>query len=574
MIKQEWIDELLSKVKIEQIIGEYVPLQTKGRRLWACCPFHNEKTPSFTVNAEDQYYKCFGCGKGGSAINFIMEMEKLSFPEACQFLADKTGMQMPEAGEDTGYKEQKEKREKIHLINEDAVAYFSRALYDDTGREALEYFTKTRKISSDAIKEFRLGYADGKWDSLFNYMTGKGYSAADLVMAGLCKKKDDRYYDVFRNRPIMPIVDHYNKVIGFGGRALSPDDVPKYLNTSETPAYNKKRNLYNLCNVKKIRDLPYIILAEGYMDVISLSSNGFKNSVATLGTALTSEQALLMSRYAKTVIISYDGDSSGIKAALRAVDILYEHGVEPRVLLIPDGLDPDEFIDKYGSNEYAKLLNKTYTRIGFKLHIEKEKVDMNTAGGREAFLKASVEILKTIDSAVELEKYVKLLSRTTGYSAEAIMQDVRGKMPEAEPAASAAPASPYSEQSFTSEKYLLSRMLESPKAFLVVSREYGINGTYFRNESYGRIFDAAARHEWEENKTDISGFLSELDNDADRFNATELFEMDSDEMVPGKEKDTFFTDCLDDIVKNHFESLRKALVKETVLKILKGKKRS
>jgi len=561
MISEEWRSELLSKINIEQVVGEYVSFTNKGGRLWACCPFHNEKTPSFTVNTEKQFYHCFGCHKGGNVINFIMEIEKMTYPEACQFLADKVGMTMPEVQDKTSYEKNKQERERIWAINKDAAKFFHDSLYAPAGAEALAYYKEKRGLTDAVIKAFGLGYADKKWDSVIEFLQAKGYSVSEISKAGLCKLKDGKSYDVFRNRPIMPIIDIYSHVIGFGGRALDADDNPKYLNTAETPAYNKRKNLYNLNMVRKLKDLKYVILAEGYMDVIALCSHGFKNTVATLGTALTPEQTRLLSRYTNNIYISYDGDEAGLKAALRAVDIVHEAGLEPRVVMIPDKKDPDEFLKEFGPEAYTKLLQKAYTRLDFKFHLEKLKVDISTGEGREAFLKSAVEILKKEDSAIVKEKYARLLSKATGFSEKTILEEIGGIKKESFTFKKKEPETKVKEFPVT-EKYVLLRLLEHPQAIGVLVEKLGMAKEDFTCEIYGKIFSVLNDSVKEGFSVSGAEILSRLENDEERCCAAELLESNTDSIAPGQKKDSFFADCIKDMKKRNLILQRERLLKQ------------
>ena len=556
-ISDDWLNELMSKVNMEQIVGEYCTLVNRGGRYWACCPFHNEKTPSFTINTEKKFYKCFGCGKGGTLINFIMDIENLSFRDACVFLAEKVGMRKPdlEPGDDVN----KRKREKLIQINKDAARFFYISLFEKENRQGLEYFIRKRKLSKDTIDKFKLGFADAGWDSTIKYLESKGHKKEDILAAGLCKKKDDRYYDVFRNRPVMPIVDKLNNVIGFGGRALSPEDMPKYLNTAETLVFNKRKNVYNLNHVRTIKDLDYIILAEGYMDVIALSSHGFENAVATLGTSLTEDQARLIKNYTGKVFVSYDGDSAGIKAALRAVDILAGVGLEAMVVLIPGSMDPDEFLDRYGSDAYAKLIEKAYDRVGFKLACVKSRYDLTTAVGKESYAKAAIGILKKETSAIIVEKYAKAVSADTGFSVEAILADIGDIRSDLD---YELPNNTVPDEDSLTERYLMARMVESPAAIKVIAEDYGISGEDFMNPSYGRIFDTALDCVNSGKEVSSAVLLTELEDEKDRFTATVLFDSDPDDMVPGKNRDTFLLDCVSDFNKKKLEREKQKLLDE------------
>lgn len=421
---EEWIQDLLSKVNLVDLIGEYVTLQNKGGRWWACCPFHNEKTPSFSVNPEKGFYHCFGCGKGGNAIQFVMEQEKMTFPEACQYLAEKVKLQVPENADNAGYEKRKQQRKKIYEINKIAARYFYENLYALEGGKALEYLRR-RGLGDRVLKTFGMGFARDGWDFLMKLLTEKGYTKQDMQAAGLIKMSDGKSYDMFRNRAMIPIINAFGDIIGFGGRVMD-DGMPKYLNSPETAAFNKSKNLYNLNLIRKQKNLSHLILVEGYMDVIALFSYGIPECVATLGTALTQDQARLIKRYTNHVYISYDGDAAGQKATLRALGILAQEGIETRVVIIPGGQDPDEYLKEHGKAGYVRLMKESLPEMDYRFQTAAIKYDLNDSHQKEKFAQECAKMLKRLESAVAKEKYAKKLSGMTGYSPESILQDAGG----------------------------------------------------------------------------------------------------------------------------------------------------
>ncbi len=345
-LSDAWLDELRSRANLEEIVSEYVPLKQKGRRFWGCCPFHNEKTPSFSVDSEAQMYYCFGCHKGGTVINFVMEMERMEFMDAVRLLADRAHMEIPEQSQTGSGRISPDERERIYEANTLAARFFHSTLWTGEGAEALNYLYK-RGLNDSDIRRFGLGAAPKGWDALQRHMAEQGFDDALLEKAGLVVRKDGRAYDMFRGRAIFPIINAQGRVVGFGGRAMG-DAQPKYLNTSETPVFNKRQGLYALNFAKKERNLGRLVLVEGYMDTVSLRKYGVAGVVATLGTALTEEQARLIKRYAPEVWISYDGDGAGRKAALRALDIFDSQDMKARVIDYPGGMDPDDFVKANG----------------------------------------------------------------------------------------------------------------------------------------------------------------------------------------------------------------------------------
>lgn len=425
---EEWIQDLLSKVDLVDLISGYVTLQNKSGRWWACCPFHNEKTPSFSVNPEKGFYHCFGCGKGGNAIQFVMEQEKMTFPEACQYLAERVKLPLPENSDDTGYEKRKQQRKRILEMNKIAARYFHQNLYSPDGKQALDYL-QGRGITERTIKTFGMGFARNGWDHLMNLLAENGYTKQEMQAAGLIKLTDGKSYDMFRNRAMIPIINAFGDIIGFGGRVMD-DGMPKYLNSPETAVFNKSRNLYNLNLIRRQKNLSHLILVEGYMDVIALFSYGIPECVATLGTALTQDQARLIKRYTNHVYISYDGDGAGQKATLRALGILTQEGIEPRVVVIPDGQDPDEYLRKQGRNGYIQLMKTSLPEMDYRFRNVEAKYDLSDGYQKEKFAQECAGILKSVDSAVTKEKYARKLSEITGFSQASILQDAGGTQKE------------------------------------------------------------------------------------------------------------------------------------------------
>ena len=342
-LSDAWLDDLRSRIPIEEVVGEYVPLKQKGKRFWGCCPFHNEKTPSFSVDPESQLYYCFGCHKGGTVIHFVMEMERMEFTDAVKTLAERAHVPLPDATESSAENDRnRQKRERILDANVAAARFFHALLWTDEGAEALNYLYR-RGLNDADIRRFGLGASPHGWDGLYQELKRQGFDDDTLISGGLVGRKEQRVYDMFRNRAIFPIINAQGRVLGFGGRALG-DAQPKYLNTSDTPVFNKRQGLYAMNFAKKERSVGHLVLVEGYMDTVSLRKYGVQGVVATLGTALTEEQAKLIKRYAPEVWISYDGDKAGQKAALRALDIFEAQNLPARVIDYPAGMDPDDFI--------------------------------------------------------------------------------------------------------------------------------------------------------------------------------------------------------------------------------------
>lgn len=420
-IPAQFIDELMARCDIADVVADYVPLTRKGGSLWGCCPFHSERTPSFHVVPERQMYKCFGCGKGGGVINFIMEIENLSYPDAVRFLAKRAGLEVPEERGDGGFRK---RRERLLALNKEAARYFHSVLHSPSGRAGVDYLFGKRRLSKATVTRFGLGMAPDGWDKLITEMKAKGYEKSELLEAGLVvRSKEGRVYDRFRNRVMFPIIDLRGDVIGFGGRVLD-DSTPKYLNSPDTPIFNKGRNLFALNIAKKTR-LGRIILTEGYMDTLSLHQAGFDCAVASLGTALTGDHAQLLARYTKEVVIAYDGDGAGVSAAQRAIGLLEKTGMKVRVLRMKGAKDPDEFIGKYGAEAFAKLLDQSENHIEYRIDQVKGKYDLTDDAQRVEFLKEVVPVLAQLPSPAEREIYGARCAELAGVSAEVVAQEVK-----------------------------------------------------------------------------------------------------------------------------------------------------
>ena len=418
-IPERFLDELISRNDIVDVISEYVALTKRsGSNLFGLCPFHSEKTPSFSVAPDKQIYHCFGCGKGGGVINFIMDIENLPFRDAVAFLARRVGMEMPE---DDVPGQMRSYRARLLELNRDAARYFYENLSKPEGAAAVDYINK-RGISAAMVKRFGLGAAPDGWNGLTGAMLDKGYSAGELVDAGLARRGKGRgIYDTFRNRLIFPVIDVRGSVIGFSGRILG-DGEPKYLNSPDTPVFIKSKNLFAL-NLAKKSKRGMLILVEGNVDVVSLHQAGFDCAVASLGTSLTAEQARLISRYTQNVVISYDSDDAGVKAAQRAIGLLEKTGVNVRVLRMEGAKDPDEFIKKNGPDAFSILLDRSENHIEYKLLAVKSKYDLNTDDGKIGFLKEATEFLASIPNAVEREIYGRHVAELSGVSIEAIQSE-------------------------------------------------------------------------------------------------------------------------------------------------------
>ena len=425
MISKETIEQVLMRTDIATLIGSYISLKRAGANLKGLCPFHSEKTPSFTVYPADNSFYCFGCGAGGDPITFIRKRENLDYPDAVEFLAQRAGITIVRDERTPTVGVPKFDRKRMFQMNVDAAKYFNRCLFSDNpdAKAALAYFTEVRGLSTATIKHFGLGFAPNSFDTFSKYMLAKGYTFEELEAGFLCGKSEKgRYYDAFRNRIMFPIIDVSGNVIAFGGRVMD-DSKPKYKNSSDTPVFKKSRNLFAL-NFARHHCAESMILCEGYMDVIAMHSAGFENAVATLGTAITTEQARMMSRYTKKVIISYDADEAGQKAAMRAVKMLTDVGLDVSILKVPGAKDPDEYIKKFGADKFRQVLNASKSKFDYNLENILSKYDINLPQDKVKALHECEKLISETYSTAERDIYIQNISKLFGVDAKSIKSDV------------------------------------------------------------------------------------------------------------------------------------------------------
>ena len=415
---QSFIDELLARNPIEEVVGRYVTLRRSGANMFGLCPFHGEKTASFSVAPDKGIYYCFGCHKGGGAINFVMEMEGLTYPDAVRALAQRSGMEVPE---DDQYQSRYRQQERLWALCKEAARYFHAQLYSEAGAQGLAYAQK-RGMPKSTLTTFGIGFAPDSWNGLVMAMKAKGYTEQELKDAGLVSEKGGRIYDRFRNRLMFPIIDVRGNIIGFGGRVMD-DSTPKYLNSPETVIFNKRKNLFAL-NIARKSKLGYLILVEGYMDAIALHQYGFDCAVASLGTSLTEEHATLISRYVEQVVLIYDGDEAGQRATKRAIPILEKAGIRVKVLQMKDAKDPDEFLKKFGADKFRLLLEESSNRVEYQLNAIARKYDLRIDDQRIRFLQESAELICTLGSSVQREIYSSRVAQAAKITEESMKQEV------------------------------------------------------------------------------------------------------------------------------------------------------
>ena len=417
-----FLDELTARNPIEDVVGQYVTLKRSGSNLFGLCPFHGEKTASFSVAPDKGIYYCFGCHKGGSVINFQMEIEGLSYPDAVRALAKRAGMEVPE---DEQYQSKYRQQERLWALHKEAARFFHSQLYAPVGQEALNY-ALGRGMNKYILTTFGVGYAPDSWDALVNTLRKKGYTEQELRDSGLVtvSRKNGNLFDRFRDRLMFPIIDVRGNVIAFGGRIIKKDsDAAKYLNSPETLIFNKRKNLFGMNLAKKTKH-PYFILVEGNIDVVALHQYGFDNAVASLGTSLTEEQAALLSKYTEQVVLIYDGDNAGQNATKRAIPILEKAGIQVKVLQLRDAKDPDEFLKKFGPDRFKILLEESSNRVEYQLNAILKKYDLRDDDQKVKYLQESAELICTLSSSVQREVYSGRVAETAKISMEAMKMEV------------------------------------------------------------------------------------------------------------------------------------------------------
>ncbi len=561
---QKFIDELKLKNDIVDVIGKYVRLEQRGQSFWGCCPFHHEKTASFSINATNQYYYCFGCKKSGDVITFIREIESLDFNDAVKYLAERAHMSLPEVNyDDESVREQKRQKEVVLNILRDTAMFYVRNLRSEKAIKHQEYLVK-RKISADTITKFGIG-ASLDFNSLPDFLKGKGYSYEDMLLSGAVDFKNGRYFDALGGRLIIPMIDQFNQVIAFVGRLLEKADFAKYKNTKETIVFSKGNTLFNINNLKKLKNekgLDSIIVVEGHIDVVSLVQAGFRNVVASMGTAFTKYQARILKRYADKIYISYDGDFAGKKASIRGLEILKEEGLDVKVVAMPEGMDPDDVVKTMGAEGYNQLLLQAKPLIDFKIDILKNTYDINTVDGKRKFITGAIKVIKESSSPAEQEDLLKTLRDITGTTFEALKRElysIEEKPQNVQPA-------PTFNENLGDKTLMASRFLLSAYLF---SKPYSYETDLREIEFVTPVYQ------------NIQKYILECKQQGRRVNFTDLYELFPEEetelsYIAGMETDekafdqtTYFIDCLNIlavyIIDKRIEILKGAFREETDL---------
>ena len=537
----EFLKTLKTKCDLVEVISSYVKVERRGANYWACCPFHHEKTPSFSINAPDRYYHCFGCGASGDVIRFVQEYENVEFPQAVEILAKRAGLEVPANDDRSGERtaELKRKKDNYLKIMRLSARFYLNNLYSGKAEKYLEYLSG-RKLSPSTVKKFGLG-ASFDFTSLPSFLLDNGFSPQDIVDSGACiRSEEGRILDAEGGRLIFPIINHMDEVIAFGGRVMVKTDRAKYKNTRETMIFNKSKNLYNVNLVKKLKragGISSVIMVEGYMDAISMYQAGFQNVVASMGTSLTKEQARLCKRYSDNVFISYDGDFAGQKANLRGLDILKEEGLRVRVVPMPEGLDPDDVVKKFGADGYRDCLEKAMPLIDFRILAAQRKYDFSKSDERRDFVKEALAIVREAESATEREQLLKRISSLADVSYSALMRDFENAPA---PKAESTPAPPVREENADREKKAARFVL----AACLLNREYAKTcdptELQFDDEEHRKIA-AYIEEGRKEGRVRPSGLFDLMDADGE---LAEVLNLDYGDNLDGEKAERFFADSV------------------------------
>ncbi len=558
-------DEFLEKVKdrtdIVELIGSYVRLQRKGRDYWACCPFHNEKTPSFQISSIHQFYKCYGCGKYGNVITFVRDYEKIGFGEAVEKLAKRAGLEIPQLVFDSEAKARRELAEKIYTINREAALFYRNNLFVEEGRAAREYLA-VRQLDAKTVNKFGIGVSTD-FSSLPKYLLSKGYDKKTLLQAGIVSQseKSGEIYDFFGNRLVIPIINSSKKIVGFSARTLEPKpNFAKYKNTSVTPVFYKGRVLFGLNIFKEYKhgEVRAMILVEGHMDAISLYQAGIQNVVASMGTALTVDQCREIKRYADVVYVSFDGDSAGQNATLRGLDLLKNEGLDVKVVCLKDNMDPDDYVKKYGKEGYLKLLDEALPLIDYKLMKVEERFDLSNADEKIKYAKAAIVVLNTLNP-MEKEIYGKIVAEKSGLKLEVILNetiDEEVKKRDNNLTLVKAEANTPMDMLRSAEKFVVSSLIYG-KTFVEVDTLVQIKD-YFSDKKLIEVIDHYLKSIIE--KHEIPKVADVFDIVEDNAVAGELTELVN--KIPTPEQEEYYRQCIGRIKSSYINQELKKLIIE------------
>ena len=572
----ELVEEVRSRNDIVDVIGSYVHLQKKGSTYFGLCPFHNEKTGSFSVSPNKQMYYCFGCGAGGNVFTFLMQYENFTFPEAMQELADRVGIELPKQEMTSAQRREADRRTQLLEINKEAAKYFYMLLRGPRGQRAHEYFKK-RELSDETMQKFGLGYSDQYSDDLYKYLRSKGYDDEILKETGLVTIDEVRGgHDKFWNRAMFPIMDVHNRVIGFGGRVMG-DGEPKYLNSPETKIFDKSRNLYGL-NIARSTRKNQLLLCEGYMDVIAMHQAGFTQAVASLGTAFTVEQANLLHRYAENILLAYDSDGAGTKAALRGIGILREAGLTGKVINMRPYKDPDEFIKNLGKEAFQERIDQAENSFYFEIRILSEQYDQSDPEQRTKFHREIAQKLCEFSEDLERENYLQAIAEKYMIRPDDLRKMVIGyasqtgiARPIPRPRSGVQNKSDPSESGRKSQRLLITWIGDDPSLYTIVRKYISLED--FTEELYRKVAEKMFA-ELDNGQFQPAGIISMFEDEEEQRQAAELFHTTLPELSTKQERERAFHDILVSVKRNSYQYYMAQLGTDVnaVKKAVEGKK--
>ncbi len=539
-IDLKFLDQLKSRLSLVDVVREYYELEQRGRNFWCCCPFHGERTASFCVNGVDNFYHCFGCGKSGDVITFIMEVESCDFVDAVRILAKKANMEMPDLSYDNEkIKEQKKKKERMLSLLKDTALFYLNNLRSDKADKHREYLSR-RGLSQETVNKFGIG-ASLSGDGLVRHLQSLKYAKDEMVECGVVGNKDGRYYDFLSERVIIPVIDQYNQVVAFCGRVLEDKGFAKYVNTRETLVFSKGNTLFNVNNLKKLKQqtkFDYVLLVEGHMDVVSLVSAGFENVVASMGTSLTDKQAKLLSRFSENVVLCYDGDFAGQKAAERGAQILLDSGLNVKIIMLPDGFDPDDVIKKQGKEAFSRLIEQAMPLIDFKLRNLENKTDFSSQYDRRDFVKKAVAIVSESNSPSEREQLLKDISKKTGITLNSLIAEVNGVRTVSEKVEEPIKQKAENDALSLAERVVLWAVIFSKP----YAEDANLSALKFSSEARSEIVQLII-DEHAKNKKIIPNMLFELIGEGGESELSKIMELEVTEMIETNET-KLFEDCI------------------------------
>lgn len=559
----KWLEELKAKSDIVGIVSKYITLNKRGKTWWACCPFHFEKTPSFAINEVEQFYHCFGCGASGDVINFVMKHESLDFYDACKRLAEYAGMELPEFHSDENLLKNKKKRERIYQALLEAGRFYYMNLRTPEAKVALEYL-QSRKLDMATVKEFGIGYSTG-WTEVVTYLKGKGFSDEELIDAGLAdKQRDGRLTDFYGKRLIFPIFNLYGDIVGFSGRVLGKTDFAKYKNTPQTLVFDKSKCIYGIKQLKKLKtegNITEVVLVEGQMDVISLYKAGVKNAVACMGTALTAYHAKDLKKFSDKVVLCFDGDSAGKKATLRSIEILVKAGLMVYIVTIPNGHDPDEYVNAFGKDSWNKLISNALYWVEFLIRDLATGYNLEKMDEKSRFISDALAVVRKLDSVSEQEIYLKMIEELTGVNVAVLKSDLKNGSSNDLSSKDEIVINKKPTNQITVEnayvkaiKFVISAMIYK-KEYATINEEIR---EYILNPDYVQIFDYVA-NEKSAGRTPIVGKLWDM---FDVESTKDISDIANFEFVEGEDNEKYYNDCIDIILKSGFKMQKEKYLKE------------